>query len=62
MPPIPKAVRAQIKSRACLRCDKAFLSWGADHRLCQTCREHLSGEPTPEEPYEVHIHLGSHEN
>ena len=32
--------------RTCLRCDRAFLSEGNHHRLCTTCRQVLTQEPT----------------
>ena len=36
------------RQRTCLRCDRRFLSAGADNRLCPTCRDRLASEPTPE--------------
>jgi hypothetical protein len=42
---------ATPKERACLRCDRRFLSEGPHNRLCQTCREFLAGAPTPVEEY-----------
>jgi hypothetical protein len=42
---------ATSKQRACLRCDRTFLSEGPHNRLCQTCREFLAGAPSPAEEY-----------
>ena len=42
---------ATSKQRACLRCDRTFLSEGPHHRLCQACREFLAVVPTPVEEY-----------
>ena len=39
------------QQRACLRCDRRFLSAGPQNRLCQTCRDALAGSGTPEESY-----------
>jgi hypothetical protein len=44
----------RLKQRACLRCNRTFLSEGPHHRLCKRCREALAASPTPPEEY----HLG----
>src|SRR5919106_233516 len=41
----------KLKRRACLRCDRTFLSEGPHNRLCQSCREFLAASPTPAEEY-----------
>ncbi len=43
----------QLKPRACLKCDKPFMSAGPHNRLCPTCNGHLSGEATPEETHRM---------
>jgi hypothetical protein len=42
---------ATSQQRACLRCDRRFLSEGSHNRLCQACREYLAIAPTPVEEY-----------
>jgi hypothetical protein len=42
---------ATSKRRACLQCDRTFLSEGPHNRLCQAFREFLAGAPTPVEEY-----------
>jgi hypothetical protein len=42
---------ATSQQRACLRCDRRFLSEGPYNRLCQACREYLAIAPTPVEEY-----------
>jgi hypothetical protein len=42
---------APSPQRACLRCDRRFVSEGPHHRLCQACREFLAVAPTPVEEY-----------
>ena len=42
---------APSQPRACLRCDRTFVSEGPHHRLCQACREFLAVAPTPVEEY-----------
>lgn len=49
--PKPTRRRTKLKRRACLRCDRVFLSEGPHHRLCQDCREFLAASPTPMEEY-----------
>ena len=39
------------QQKACLRCDREFLSAGPHNRLCQGCREALAESSTPEETY-----------
>ncbi len=41
----------RVKRRACLRCDRMFLSEGPHNRLCQACREFLAASPTPADEY-----------
>jgi len=47
----PARSTMKLKRRACLRCDREFLSEGPHHRLCQGCREFLAASPTPAEEY-----------
>jgi hypothetical protein len=42
---------APSQPRACLRCDRRFLSEGPHNRLCQACREFLAVASTPVEEY-----------
>ena len=42
---------APSQPRACLRCDRRFVSEGPHHRLCNVCREFLAVAPTPVEEY-----------
>jgi hypothetical protein len=39
------------RQKACLRCDREFLSAGPHNRLCQACRDALAQSSTPEEAY-----------
>ena len=48
--PTPAAV---AQTRACLRCDRAFLSTWAGHRLCDPCRERDVREPGYERVYHI---------
>jgi hypothetical protein len=43
------------KRRACLRCNRMFLSEGAHHRLCEACRGSLATMPTPPEEYPLRL-------
>lgn len=47
--PKPKRTSRRLKRRACLRCDREFLSEGPHNRLCNVCREFLATSPTPVE-------------
>ena len=42
---------ARLKRKACLRCDREFLSEGPHNRLCQACREFLAESSTAFEEY-----------
>jgi hypothetical protein len=46
---------SRLKERACLRCDRTFLSEGPHHQLYERCREALAASTTPPEEY----HLGN---
>jgi hypothetical protein len=48
-----KRARTTVRSqpRACLRCDRTFVSEGPHNRLCRACREFLAAAPTPVEDY-----------
>jgi hypothetical protein len=43
--------RTSLKRRACLRCNRRFLSEGPHHRLCGACRASLATMPAPAEEY-----------
>jgi predicted amidophosphoribosyltransferase len=45
--------RFRRQQRACLRCDRSFMSTGPHNRLCDTCRETLSSTSTPEDEYSI---------
>jgi hypothetical protein len=41
------------QQRACLRCDRTFISAGSHNRLCDACRGALAVASTPEEEYPI---------
>jgi hypothetical protein len=43
----------KLKERACLRCDRVFLSEGPHNRLCDVCRALLDAAPTPSPEYSL---------
>lgn len=45
----------EARRRACLRCDRPFMSEGPYNRLCEACRWFINASPTPET-----VHLFSH--
>lgn len=47
----PAPDRHHLKRRDCLRCDRAFLSGGPHHRLCEACRRVLAASPWLTEEY-----------
>jgi len=46
-------LRRRGQRRPCLRCDRVFVSQGAHHRLCHTCRAYLAQHPSPEPLYTI---------
>lgn len=48
----PQSAR-KLKPRACLRCDRRFLSEGPHNRLCQACRDFLASGSAPLEEYSL---------
>lgn len=51
----PHLIRGEAQRRACLRCDRLFLSPGFQVRLCDACRQSLVEFPVEDEPYPLLI-------
>ena len=49
------STRTVFKRRQCLRCDRACVSEGPDHRLCQRCKEFLAETDVGPNPSAVHL-------
>ena len=50
---LPNAPKRALTERSCLRCDKAFMSWGAENRLCESCHQRTRDNPESIEMYQL---------